>query len=56
MSMTLDEIVDRLLTEYDTDDILTLLDIQADELVWMFEHKIDERREQILEALDEPTE
>ena len=40
MSLTMDEIKERVLTRYDIDDILSLLDITAEEIVDRFEGQI----------------
>ena len=43
MSLTMDEIKERVLTRYDIDDILSLLDITAEEIVDRFEDKFINR-------------
>ncbi len=53
MSLSLDEIIERLLTRYEVDDIIGLLDISAEELLNAFEHRIIENEDKVLEALDE---
>ena len=51
--LTVDEIIERLLTEYEVDDIITLLDIRSEELLERFDDKIDEHYDAVMEALDE---
>lgn len=53
MSMTTDEIIEKLLDQYDVDDILILLDIQGEELLWHFDFKIDEHYDKVIEAIDD---
>ena len=43
MSLTMDEIKERVLTRYDIDDLLTLLDVTAEEIVDSFEDKFINR-------------
>ena len=43
MSLTMDEITERVLTRYDIDDLLTLLDVTAEEIVDRFEDKFINR-------------
>jgi len=43
MSLTMDEIKERVLTRYDIDDLLTLLDVTAEEIVDRFEDKFINR-------------
>ena len=43
MSLTMDEIKERVLTRYDIDDIISLLDITAEEIVDRFEDKFINR-------------
>ena len=43
MSLTMDEIRERVLTRYDIDDLLTLLDVTAEEIVDRFEDKFINR-------------
>ena len=49
MSLTMDEIKERVLTRYDIDDLLTLLDVTAEEIVDRFEDKFINRL-QVFEA------
>ena len=51
--LTVDEMIDKLLTRYEVDDIIFLLDISAEELLEMMSYKVEEKYEQVLEALDE---
>ena len=43
MSLTMDEIKERVLTRYDIDDIISLLDVTAEEIVDRFEDKFINR-------------
>lgn len=43
MSLTMDEIKERVLTRYDIDDLLTLLDVTAEQIVDRFEDKFINR-------------
>tara|TARA_Y100000385_G_scaffold109186_1_gene113321 strand:- start:96 stop:284 length:189 start_codon:yes stop_codon:yes gene_type:complete len=49
----MDEIKERVLTRYDIDDILSLLDITAEEIVDRFEDKFINRLESFEEGLAE---
>jgi hypothetical protein len=51
--LTHDEIIERLLTQYEIDDIILLLDIDAEQLLLEFSYKITDKYEEIMEALDE---
>lgn len=53
MSLTMDEIKERVLTRYDIDDILSLLDITAEEIVDRFEDKFINRLSLFEEELAE---
>lgn len=44
MSLLLNELKERILTNYDPDDIIEALDISAEDLLDMFEDKLDEFR------------
>ena len=43
MSLTMDEIKERVLTRYDIDDLISLLDVTAEEIVDRFEDKFINR-------------
>ena len=43
ISLTMDEIKERVLTRYDIDDLLTLLDVTAEQIVDRFEDKFINR-------------
>ncbi len=49
MSLTMDEIKERVLKRYDADDILEALDISAEELLDRFEDKFINRLDQFEE-------
>jgi len=53
MSLTMDEIKERVLTRYDIDDIISLLDITAEEIVDRFEDKFINRLSLFEEELAE---
>ena len=53
MSLTMDEIKERVLTRYDIDDIISLLDITAEEIVDRFEGKFINRLSLFEEELAE---
>ena len=53
MSLTMDEIRERVLTRYDIDDLLTLLDVTAEEIVDRFEDKFINRLSIFDEELSE---
>ena len=53
MSLTMDEIKERVLKRYDADDILEALDISAEELLDRFEDKFITRLQDFEEAVDE---
>ena len=52
MSLTMDEIKERVLTRYDIDDIISLLDITAEEIVDRFEDKFINRLSLFEEELE----
>jgi len=52
MSLTMDEIKERVLTRYDIDDLLTLLDVTAEEIVDRFEDKFINRLSLFEEELE----
>ncbi len=52
MSLTMDEIRERVLTRYDIDDLLTLLDVTAEEIVDRFEDKFINRLSLFEEELE----
>lgn len=53
MSLTLEEIKDRLLRLYDPDDLLEALQISAEELLDRFEDKLIRRLDEFQEELEE---
>jgi hypothetical protein len=53
MSLTLEEIKDRLLRLYDPDDLLEALQISSEELLDRFEDKLLKRLEEFHEELEE---
>jgi hypothetical protein len=50
--LTLDELMERLLTEYDPDDILTLLQISTEDLLDKFDYKIEEKFEELQDEFE----
>ena len=53
MSLTMDEIKERVLKQYDVDDLVEALDISAEELLDRFEDKFINRLTFFEEAVDE---
>lgn len=53
MSLTLDEIKERLLHIYDTDDLLEALQISSEEILDRFEDKLLRRLDEFQEDLEE---
>lgn len=53
MSLTLNEIKERLLNRFDPEDLLELLDLSSEELLDRFEDKIINRFEMLEEEVDE---
>jgi hypothetical protein len=53
MSLTLEEIKDRLLRLYDPDDLLEALQISSEELLDRFEDKLLKRLDEFQEELEE---
>ena len=52
MSLLLPELIERLLQQYDSDTLLEMLEITAEELLENFQDRVAERREYLLEQLD----
>lgn len=52
MSLTLNEIVERLLHQYDILDIIELLDISAEDLLERFEDKLEKHFDKLEEEVD----
>jgi hypothetical protein len=53
MSLTLDEIKERLLQHYDPDDLLEALQISSEEILDRFEDKLLRKLDQFTEELEE---
>ena len=53
MSLTLDEIKERILQYYDPDDLLEALQISSDEILDRFEDKLMKRLDEFHEELEE---
>tara|TARA_B100000459_G_C8500597_1_gene167170 strand:+ start:11 stop:184 length:174 start_codon:yes stop_codon:yes gene_type:complete len=53
MSLTLEEIKERLLRFYDPDDLIEALDISAEEILDRFEDRLLTRLEEFYEELEE---
>ncbi len=53
MSLTLDEIKERLLQHYDPDDLLEALQISSEEILDRFEDKLMRKLDQFTEELEE---
>lgn len=52
MSMTIAELKDRLLQEFDQDTLLELLDISAEELLEAFYYKIEDNFNKLVREVD----
>jgi hypothetical protein len=50
--LTINELKDRLIQEYDADTLLEILDIDAEEIMEAFHDKIEARFDVLLEELD----
>ena len=55
MSLTLEEIKERLLQHYDPDDLLEALQISSEEILDRFEDKLLRKLDQFTEELEEET-
>ena len=55
MSLTLDEIKERILQHYDPDDLLEALQISSEEILDRFEDKLMKRLDEFYEELEEET-
>ena len=55
MSLTMEEIKERVLNTYDSDDLLEALEITSEELLDRFEDKLINRLEQFEEELQDDT-
>lgn len=53
MSLTMDEVIERILKRYDPEDLLEALDITSEELLDRFEDKFINRLQDFEEAVDE---
>ncbi len=53
MSLTMDEVIERILKRYDPEDLLEALDITSEELLDRFEDKFITRLQDFEEAVDE---
>jgi len=53
MSLTMDEIKERILKRYDAEDLLEALDISSEELLDRFEDKFINRLQDFEESVDE---
>ena len=53
MSLTMDEVIERILKRYDAEDLLEALDISSEELLDRFEDKFITRLQDFEEAVDE---
>ena len=51
--MTIAELQEYLVDHYDPDDLLEMLQINSEQLVEAFDHKIEERYEQLILAIGE---
>ena len=56
MSLTMDEIKERILRVYDPDDLVDALEISADELMDLFEDKLINRLDRFEEELEDEEE
>ena len=53
MSLTMDEVIERILKRYDPEDLLETLDITSEELLDRFEDKFITRLQDFEKAVDE---
>ena len=53
MSLTMDEVIERILKRYDPEDLLEALDITSEELLDRFEDQFITRLQDFEEAVDE---
>ena len=53
MSLTMDEVIERILARYDVEDLLEALDITSEELLDRFEDKFINRLDLFAEEVDE---
>lgn len=53
MSLTMDEVIERILARYDVEDLLEALDISSEELLDRFEDKFINRLDLFAEEVDE---
>ena len=53
MSLTMDEVIERILARYDAEDLLEALDISSEELLDRFEDKLLLRLDKFQEDLEE---
>ena len=53
MSLTMDEVIERILKRYDPEDLLEALDITSEELLDRFEDKFINHLQDFEEAVDE---
>jgi hypothetical protein len=51
--LTLNEIIEKLLTQYDADDILNILDISTEELLDKFDYKVADKYEELNEEFED---
>jgi hypothetical protein len=52
MSMTIEELKERLLQEFDQDTLLELLDISAEELLEAFHFKVEDNYNKLVREMD----
>ena len=52
MAVTVTELQEKLLSQYDTVDILELLDISAEDLVEAFKERLEDRYDYLVKELD----
>jgi hypothetical protein len=50
--LTLDELMERMLTQYDADDIINILHISTEDLLDKFDYKVAEHYEELQNELD----
>jgi len=53
MSLTMDEVIERILKRYDAEDLMEALDITSEEILDRFEDKFITRLQAFEEAVDE---
>ena len=51
--LTIEELMEKMLTEYDSEDIIFTLKIEAEELLERFSDRVEEMQDELREELDD---